>query len=773
MPKEKSAGGLPPTDAGGERSRDRKLSGPTPRRKSATSLEIALNFITARGWSPIDTEYRTKIPVLKAWQNVRLTAETAHERFNGHRQNVSVILGEASGWLADVDHDHPLAAQIAHRILPPTASRFGRPSKPDSHHLYKVPGLKYYKKYVGEDGDGTLVELRCTPGHQTVFPGSTHESGESITWEEDGTPATVEAESLKRSVAKLAAAVLLLLHFPAVGCRHDMALALAGALLAAGWSEEEAEAFLEIVFEFGGSTKVRPKVLTVADTRRKMDAGEPIKGLPQLREILGKSVVNKVAAWLGLKSSSVVRLKPDDAAMTDVGNARALVTAHGSDLCFVPGIGWTVWDGKRNKIDETGAIYRKAKGTVGALLTEAASTGNQQLGKHALRSHSIQRLKAMVEVASTELEVIATVDELDADPMLFNCANGTIDLRSGDLRPPEQSDRITKLADVRYDADAKCPRFDQFLNEVMDGDQELIAYLGRAVGYSLSGTVGEECFFLCHGSGQNGKSKFLSTLEAVLGDYGDATDFRTLLHRDSSEAIRNDLAALRGLRLVTSVEVARGKRLDEALVKQLTGGDRISARFLRKEYFTFTPEFKLWLAANHRPEIRGTDNGIWRRVKLIPFEVTIPPEKRDRNLLQKLRGEAPGILAWAVRGCLVWQREGLNDPARVRLATASYRHESDALADFLDSCCITAAESPEPASRVKVPAAVLYKEYVRWALEDAGVDAWKATTLGIAMGERGFRSAVEWYGGRSQRVYNGLMLRDRQKMEVPGNDDDM
>jgi len=201
-------------------------------------------------------------------------------------------------------------------------------------------------------------------------------------------------------------------------------------------------------------------------------------------------------------------------------------------------------------------------------------------------------------------------------------------------------------------------------------------FMQRAVGYALTGDVGEQCLFVMWGTGANGKSTFVETLHALLGDYAQKAEMRTLLHRDT-DTVRNDLARLRGARLVSAVEIGRGKRLNEELVKELTGGDTITARFLVREYFEFRPEFKLFLAVNHKPQIHGTDEAIWRRVKLVPFNVYIPPEERDKALGGKLRAELPGILNWALEGCLEWQRGGLREPEEVIAATADYRREQD------------------------------------------------------------------------------------------------
>jgi putative DNA primase/helicase len=396
---------------------------------------------------------------------------------------------------------------------------------------------------------------------------------------------------------------------------------------------------------------------------------------------------------------------------------------------------------------------RRAKETVRALLDEAGAMpeGDERRAflKHAWRSEAEARLKAMIALAQSEPGIPVSPEALDADPYLLCCANGTLDLRTGSLRPHRREDLLTRLAPVPFDPEAKAPRWEAFLRRVQADDAATIGYLQRAAGYSLTGLTGEETLFFLHGSGRNGKSRFLGALRHVLGEYGTTTRPETVMAREHG-GIPNDIAALAGTRLVVTTEVEDGTRLAESLIKQLTGGDAISARFLHAEYFEFTPVFKLWLAANHRPRIQGTDTAIWERIHVIPFTVTIPAEERDKHLAEKLKGEAAGILRWMVEGCLAWQREGLAPPETVRAATSSYRADMDVLAGFLEERC----RKDEGAS---VPSAQLYAAYQQWC-EDNGERAWTQRTLGIKLRERGLVSA-HTPGGRT-RIWCGLALRE-------------
>jgi putative DNA primase/helicase len=274
----------------------------------------------------------------------------------------------------------------------------------------------------------------------------------------------------------------------------------------------------------------------------------------------------------------------------------------------------------------------------------------------------------------------------------------------------------------------------------MPGEPER-TFLQRAFGYSLTGDTGEQSLFFLYGSGGNGKTVFVETLAALMGEFHTATRIDTLSQRQGG-GIPNDIAALAGARVVTVSETPEGSRLNESLIKDLTGGDTISARFLRREFFDFRPQFKLWIRGNHKPQIRGTDDGIWRRVMLVPFTQTIPESERDPALTEKLQAELPGILRWAVEGCIAWQRDGLNPPESMRLALSEYRQEMDLLGAFIEECAVVSPDAYAPATP-------LYKAYQQWA-EDNGHHAVTATRFGLAMAERGFAKekvgTIRWRG---------------------------
>jgi putative DNA primase/helicase len=401
---------------------------------------------------------------------------------------------------------------------------------------------------------------------------------------------------------------------------------------------------------------------------------------------------------------------------TELGNARRLVHLHGTDWRWAErmvGNGWLRWDASRWVPDETRAIRRhyediipdiradadamydavRRSMTPGAVsLTQEQASAKKEADRMLAWSGASQAASCMrnsIDLAAHQPGVHCRIADLDADAWLLNCRNGTVHLDAAkpDFRPAARADLITRRCGCDYIPDATAPEWAAFLHTIFDGDADLSAFVQRAVGYSLAGVTSEQLFIILHGTGSNGKSTFIETIGALLGDYSKNVRPETFAGgKDNS--IPNDIAALAGTRFLTTAETREGSRLDESLIKQATGGDRLSARFLHKEWFDFTPQFTLWMSTNHRPTIKGTDHGIWRRVRLVPFTVCIPDDKQDHKLKDKLRAELPGILNWCLDGCLAWQEHGLKSPTAVLQATSDYRSEMDLIADFLADCCI-------------------------------------------------------------------------------------
>jgi putative DNA primase/helicase len=431
---------------------------------------------------------------------------------------------------------------------------------------------------------------------------------------------------------------------------------------------------------------------------------------------------------------------------TDLGNSERLIHHFGNDLLYCWEFSkWLVWDGKRWVMDSGAMILGKAKTVIRRIYAEAAKIEDSDIRKavaaHARASEAKNKIKAMIELA--EADVPVTPDALDRDKWLLNVENGTIDLRTGELLPHSREHLITKICPVTYDPNAGCPEWILFLSRIMSADDDLIGFIRRAIGYALTGDTGERAMFILHGTGSNGKSTMVATIKNLLGDYSLRTPTQTLMAKRGN-GVPNDVARLKGSRFVFANESEESHKLAEATIKDLTGNDTISARYMRAEWFDFRPVCKIWLATNHKPKITGTDNAIWSRLRLIPFNVVIPDDEQDKDLEAKLATELSGILSWAIQGCLDWQKDGLGTPQAVLTATSNYRKESDAIGQFLSEACI---ESENAKASVKA----MFLEYTSW-VHTSGEQAVSKTTFAARLKERGFTTkrgtgnVMQWRG---------------------------
>ncbi len=439
---------------------------------------------------------------------------------------------------------------------------------------------------------------------------------------------------------------------------------------------------------------------------------------------------------------------------TDYGNGERLHALFGHEFRYCHALGWLRWDGKRWRIDEDGTLMiRLAQRTARELFAQGEQEPNAhertRLVKYALGCERSASLKNTVDLARSIPGVSVNVEELDADPMAFNVENGTIDLRTGKIKDHNPRDLITKLAPVTFDPAAECPLWGQFQQTICANDSDLIAFKQRAYGYTATGKTSEDALFIGYGNGANGKSTEQDIMLEMFGDYGNTAQFETFAVK-KNEGVRNDIADLVGARLVAASEGESRQRLAEGLVKQLTGGDVLKARFLHKEFFRFKPTFKLWLATNHKPVIRGTDGGIWRRIRLIPYAVTIPPEKRDKRLREKLQAEKSGILNWVLKGCADWLEHDLGEAEAVSAATESYRQESDALAEFISACCTVDELHTELAG-------ALYQAYKQFC-EGSGEEPFSAQLFGRMLTERGFTTGQTRTGGKVVKTRSGISV---------------
>jgi putative DNA primase/helicase len=438
---------------------------------------------------------------------------------------------------------------------------------------------------------------------------------------------------------------------------------------------------------------------------------------------------------------------------TDVGNVERFIDITKGNVRFVPGLArWIAWSGVRWEAIPN--IFEIARHVVCSIYSESRDVAGdelcQKIRKWGLTSQGKSRIEAMTDLASRSQSIHLSDVHLDAIPHLLGVPNGTVDLRTSELLAPNRECFITKSTAVPFDPKSRCPRWEDFVLEIMDGDQELAAFLQRLAGYALWGDNPEQVVVILYGTGSNGKSTFVSTIQEVLADYAKQIDPTSLMaaRHVSAGGPRDDLVRLYRVRYAVAVESGEGDQLDEGLIKMVSGGDKIYARGMyAKKGIEFTPEFLLMLATNHKPLIRGTDYAIWRRLILIPFEQAFKDHERDRGLADTLKAEHPGILAWMVAGCRQWRSDGLNSPLKVRDATQAYRTEMDILNDWIDDCC-----SRDPAATT--PVADLYQSYKNWC-ELEGRKAYSSPWLSRNLEGQGFPSKKK--GGVRCRA--GLRLR--------------
>ncbi len=454
------------------------------------------------------------------------------------------------------------------------------------------------------------------------------------------------------------------------------------------------------------------------------------------------------------KSRQFMKSLRDDYHLSDLGNAQRIKDSFGEEIRYChPQNKWYVWDDKRWNIDREAYLETCARGIVDQIYKDgfdATDLGKKQkLIEFALKCESVQRIKNMIELTKSESGIPILPDAFDADPMLFNVQNGTVDLRSGILKEHDQKDFITKISPIKYDPEAKCPLWLSFLDKIFAGNKDLIEYEQRRSGYRMTGEVKEEDIDINFGNGQNGKSKFFDELVYIMGDYHKKINVETIAEvgkRDGNTAT-SDVACLKGIRFVTVSEPQKEMKLDEGRIKDWTGRDKITARHLYSEQFDFYAEFKIDLYTNHKPVIKGLGKSMWRRIKLVPFSVTISDDEKDVDLGEKLKKESSGILNWMIQGCLMWQKDGLKVPEEILQATEEYKKEQDYLGDFFRECC-------EIGKDYKVPFKWIHLTYRAYSnVMDMPVQS--HVTFASTLSERGYKVKHTDKGN----IYTGIRLK--------------
>jgi putative DNA primase/helicase len=689
------------------------------------------------GWSPIPIKPRSKEPNLRELRPYLTRKATQEELAGWSWSGVGIVTGQVSGVLVlDVDgpegqaelqkHGHPATPMVR------TAS--------GGMHLY----FKHPEHHV-------RTGIRVAPGLDVkasggyaVAPPSVGANGKPYEWilspeeAELADPPEWLMRLLERDRTKGPAGPVGERIPP--GERNDALASLAGTMRRRGMGEAEILAALQVANE----QRCHPPL--------EAEEVEKIAASVARYEPAGS------AAHISVNGHGNVQ-PPRGYNLTDLGNAERFVAQHGENVryCYAWS-GWLTWTERRWKRDDTGGVHRLAKETVRAIYQEAAGAEDEDrrkaLAKHAARSEAEAKIRAMLELAKSEVPI--SPDELDPAPWLLNVPNGTVDLRTGELREHRREDLLTKMAGADYDPDAAEPTWAATLRRTLPSE-DVREFFKKLCGYAISGDVSEHVLAVLYGTGANGKSTILNALLAAAGDYGMQAAPDLLVAKKGSHP--TEVADLFGMRLVASIEVEDGRRLAESLVKQLTGGDKVRARKMRQDFWQFDPTHKVFMAVNHKPEVRGTDTAIWRRLRLIPFEQTIPPAEQDKKLPQKLEAELSGILRWAVEGCLEWQRGGLRAPEEVRKATAGYRSEMDVIGAFLQDECEIGREFKESFT-------ALYKRYEEWC-EDGGERAETRRKFNARLKERGrFDARRSGPGGSNE--WHGLRLLKKQNSGFAG-----
>lgn len=621
--------------------------------------------------------------------------------------NIGVRMGTVSGIVGiDADPRHggdKTLVELAAQNGPLPATLVSMTGGGGTHQFFQTRGLEFRSK---ANALGPGVDVKGEGGY-LILPPSNHASGGVYKWADYSEPIA----DLPREWEKVMLLAGKKQSTPPVngnaskvheGSRDQVLTSLAGTMRRRGMSVEAIRAALWAE----NLAKCEPPVSDADIDRIANSVGRYQPSAPVL--------VTPTAAPQDTEPEPQVRI---GSTREDTSNSERFADQHKDRVRYACQRGkWLVWDGCRFKPDEAGAVMELAKQTARSIYIEAAGLPEDEaprMAKWAESTCDSKRLAAMLRLASSDPRLVVTEDKLDADDWVINSRNGVLDLRTGVLREHAKADLMTRLAGAAYDPEAQCPRWMKFLETTFESNQELIGFLQRASGYALTGNTREQAWFFLHGSGENGKSTYISVLNAILGDYSFGASFETFCFKKNGHGIRNDLAAMKGARLVHATETTKGARLDESVIKQLTGDDAVcNARFLYREEFHFRPAFKLFLSANSKPSIVDTSHAMWRRIRLIPFTHQVKPEEKIEELWRVLLDEErDAIFTWMTKGCAAWQEQKLNPPNEVLAATAVYRSEQDLVDQFLK-------EKTRPGGRADSKAT--YKKFKDWATADQG-----------------------------------------------------
>lgn len=657
---------------------------------------------------------RDKVPTTDDWPNNGRTFEEACYP----NANVGIILGEVSG-LLDVDLDCAEAVALADIVLPKPYVVFDRGTDNSRHYLYRSCTFGKRKAFNGDGPKTTIVELRGD-GAQTMIPPSVHPEGQELSYTSINENAvSVEYDELLRSVALLAAAAEVMQNWKE-GQRHDLALAFSGLCAKEGVEPNLTMHLVQRICDKTNDYEYEDRANSVRASFHKVDSR--ISGFGKLRDLLGNStakrISDRVRQYCGKREiTELATIERHDGQIIDLGQFtdRDNVTEakmgielsnwlKGKALYAIELKKWMIWNDHYWELDQTNKIQNLAYEFVQDVKSTLVEHNRYSEARSLSTYESVNKLHNISSFASNRLAVSTT--EFDIDPMILATGTNWVDLETGLSHPPNPDFLISKATAVTHNNDAECPRFLTFLDQVFDGDAGLIAFVQRAIGYSLTGSTDEQCMFIMIGDGANGKSTFIFVINALIGTYGTTAAAQTLI-ANGGNSVGDDLVDLVGARLISVSETEEGQSLAEAKIKQMTGGDTLKGRPLYGNFMEFSIIGKLWLATNSLPQINNSDHGIWRRIVAIPFNHTFKAEEQDKGLKGKLLAELPGILNWAIKGCLEWQKKGLNPPSIIEEQIADYKSSMDSVSQFVSEACELENDHSHPASH-------LYLAYKNW-----------------------------------------------------------
>ena len=718
-----------------------------------TDLGIKALEYHQEGWSVIPVKPAGKTPLVKweQFQKKRATAQQVKEWWEKwDNANIAIITGDSGqdGVISSVvlDVDFPAGeVTLKKEGLEPSDTLTALTGGGGSHYIYEHPGFPC-KNSSSSIGNTKLpgVDIRGEGGYIVVEP-SVHENGKKYKWLIEGALIKPAPEWMLKML------------------KTEPEPEPNGKVTEEDWKGKLTEGERN-----SGLTKMVGSLLSKMSVS---DALPMIKAwnLEHCEPPLEDSEVEKIVDSIDKKEKK--KRKKEEATIAqvrecsigDLKNSERLRQLMNGDMLYL--IEQRLWLRFNGKVWEKdlgeGSIYAYAKQVVRTIIDEAMESDRDKASKLFQEAKSLSGLakqKNMIELTSKIRDLQVSVNELDSNPMLLSCENGTLDLRTGELREHRREDLITRICPTTYDRHADCPEWEKFVSLIMGGDRTTIAYLQRAMGYSLTGVADEKCFFVLYGHGDNGKTTFIENISYLMGDgLAVHTPVTSLVTKNpnQSEGVPNDIARMKGARMVFTSEIGQTHRLNEERIKAMTGGGgAITARFMRAEWFTFKPEFKIWMDTNYKPSISGTDPAMWNRVHLIPFEVCIPKvtEKVSRRDVDKMfEAERSGILNWALKGCNSWQETGLRPPEVVLEATEKYKEESDPLLSFFEECV-------DLKDGARVPKQTLYETYQDFCTNNnikypLGQKNFSQTLL-----QRGFKEGRETTPPK-HRYFEGLELK--------------